>query len=584
MRWLFGSPMSDRSPATPSAAIPLRSSISFGLLLGGLILAGSWGVRVTPAQQVEADAEVEAVDADAEAEVVDTDTDADANAENGIGNGNERGKEDLDEKGGVGAEANPARPEPNRTNRKGVVIRFEGTITPLLEQFVYRALDKAEQQGAEVVIIEIDSPGGYLDASLALANRFWEIAWAEVIAYVPREALSGAAIAALGCDRIYMHSGARFGDAGPVFLGEDALFRHAPEKLRSDLAQQIRELARRGNRPPTLAEAMVDMDLLVFEMRHRESDEVAYLSELEIAALDDPDDWERRRPIVESGEGRFLEVTGRRAVELSLADGVVDSAEDLFAQLGLSGPPGTIRPGTMDSVIYWLNHPLVTGLLFVVGLAALYVELSAPGISIGGLISGLCFSLFFWSRFLGGTAGWLELILFLAGITFLGFELFVFPGFGICGLAGIGLMSASLILASQEFVIPGTPRQLERFAVSTMVLVGAFFLFLGFALIISRHFGRLPILNRLTLGSPTDDEAIKSDGKGAPLFSASNSVALGDLGIADSPLRPAGKALFDNEYLDVVADGTFVEVGSTVRIVKIQGNRVVVRSVETTDS
>jgi membrane-bound serine protease (ClpP class) len=194
--------------------------------------------------------------------------------------------------------------------RRAVIIPLNGTITPLLEHFIYRALDKAQQQEVDVIIIEIDSPGGFLDASLALSERFREIAWAETVAYIPREALSGAAIAALGCDKIFLHANARFGDAGPVFLGEDALFRHAPEKLRSDLAQQMREIARQGGRPPTLAEAMVDMDLLVFEVRNRETDEVAYLSELEIAALDAAEDWEKNGRLSSRVRGDFWKSWG----------------------------------------------------------------------------------------------------------------------------------------------------------------------------------------------------------------------------------------------------------------------------------
>ena len=116
---------------------------------------------------------------------------------------------------------------------RGVLIRFEGPITPLLEQFSYRKLDTAKRREADVVIVEIDSPGGFLDASLNIADRLRNLAWARTVAFVPREALSGAAIAALGCDEIIMSPEARLGDAGPIFQGEDALFRHAPEKIRS---------------------------------------------------------------------------------------------------------------------------------------------------------------------------------------------------------------------------------------------------------------------------------------------------------------------------------------------------------------
>ena len=73
----------------------------------------------------------------------------------------------------------------------------------------------------------------------------------------------------------------------------------------------------------------------------------------------------------------------------------------------------------------------------MIGAVALYFELSAPGIGLGGLIAGLCFTLFFWSRFLGGTAGWLEVILVLAGAAFLAVEIFVLPGFGIAGITGL---------------------------------------------------------------------------------------------------------------------------------------------------
>lgn len=477
--------------------------------------------------------------------------------------------------------AQPAEPQDDAP-RSSVIVHLHGPITPQLEHYVYRSLEKAQRTGADVVILDIDSPGGLVGASLRLAHHFEAITWAEAVAYVPREALSGAAIVAIGCDKIVLHPRARIGNAGPIFLGEDALFRHAPEKVRSDLAQQMRILAESQNRPPTLAEAMVDMDLQVFEVRNKSTDEIRYLSEREIAALENPDEWEKGRPIVESGNGRFLELTGSRAVLLGLADLVVDSREQLFEKMNLEPPLRVIKPGTVDAVVFWLNRPLITGLLFVVGLVALYFEFSAPGIGLGGLTAGLCFALFFWSRFLGGTAGWLEVILFLAGVTFLGFELFVLPGFGISGIAGIVLVFTSLILASQEYLIPHTVREWERTAVSLAVLVGSGFLFLGIAAVLARHFGRLPIISRLALSPPEANEVDESlDGAKKPSpYTTAYRVAVGDWGTADSPLRPAGKALFGDEYVDVVADGTFVEAGRPVKVVRISGNRIVVREVE----
>ena len=126
----------------------------------------------------------------------------------------------------------------------------------------------------------------------------------------------------------------------------------------------------------------------------------------------------------------------------------------------------------VDTTVFVLNMPLVTGLLFVVGLVALFIEFSAPGISIGGLLAILCFSLFFWGKFLGGTAGWLEVVLFLLGIIFLMLEVFLVPGFGVPGISGILLIVASLVMASQDFFMPTRPSEWKTTGNSLLVVLG----------------------------------------------------------------------------------------------------------------
>ena len=231
------------------------------------------------------------------------------------------------------AEAEPPAPKYQRA----VLIRFEGTITPLLEQFLYRKLDDAKQDGADLVIVEIDSPGGLVESSFNIAHRLRDLDWAATVAYVPREALSGAAIVALGCEQIIMDPDAVLGDAGPIVLGEDFLFRHAPEKVRSDLARKIRDLAEGRNRPPALAEAMVDMNLVVYEVTDRQTGAKKFMSEHEIKSSPNPDQWEKGPPVLESREGSFLEVNGRRAVELTLAEGNAEQPAAAAATAGADG-------------------------------------------------------------------------------------------------------------------------------------------------------------------------------------------------------------------------------------------------------
>lgn len=476
--------------------------------------------------------------------------------------------------------------DPPAKYERAVLIRLEGTVTPLLDQFLHRKLDDAQRQGADLVIVEIDSPGGLVESSFNMAYRLRDLNWAATVAYVPREALSGAAIVALGCERIIMHPNAVLGDAGPIVMGEDFLFRHAPEKIRSDLARKIRDLAETHGRPPALAEAMVDMNLVVYQVTDRDTGAVTFMSEHEIEAASKPDRWIKGPPVLESREDSFLEVNGRRAVELGLADATTQSRQELQALLGLTALPRVIEASAVDTAVYVLNWPSVTALLFIVGLVALYVELSTPGIGLGGLVSLLCFGLFFWSRFLGGTAELLEVVLFLIGVAFLAVEIFVLPGFGIAGISGLLLMFAGVVMASQTFLIPETRLQWETFGTSVLVLGCSAVAFLAIATILSRHFGSLPILNGLVLqpagaasGAPAPDGLNASS---VPPASDENpwGVRVGDSGVALSPLRPAGKARFDASYLDVLTDGDFVERGRPVRIVEIQGSRIVVREDE----
>jgi len=461
---------------------------------------------------------------------------------------------------------------------KAVLIRFEGPITPMLEQFLYRKLALAEQQGADLVILEIDSPGGFVVTTQNIADRLRDIPWARTVAFIPQEALSGAAIIALACDDILLAPAARLGDAGEIMMGEDNAFRYVPEKERSPLIRHVRDLAKATGRPPALAEAMVDMNLVVYHVRHQETGQETFLSDKEIAATDDPEHWEKIKPVFESRKEQFLTVNGERAVELTLAQGLANSREEVQAHYRLAGKPLVLVPTTVDTAVTILNFPLVTGVLFVIGLIALYFELSAPGLGIGGLIAGLCFALFFWSRFLGGTAGWLEVVLFAAGVVFVAVELFVIPGFGIAGFIGLLLMLASLLMASQHFFIPSSSLELKTTVNSLMVVSGALVAFMIAAVALSHYLGSIPVLSWMTLAPPThtDDDGRK---KNAAATAHRFLVDVGDWGLADSALRPAGKVRFDEAYIDVVTDGTFVEEGTQVQVIEISGNRVVVRAI-----
>jgi len=462
---------------------------------------------------------------------------------------------------------------------QAALIKFSGPIGSMNEHYFYRKLNQAREAGADLVIVEIDSPGGELEASLNLARRLRDTRWAHTVAYVPREALSGAAIMSLGCDDIIMADNAVIGDAGPIFLDEAFMFQHAPEKIRSDLARKVRDLAAAKGRPPALAEAMVDDELVVYRVKDRATGEIAFMTDAEIESSANPEGWEKVKPVLESRGDKFLEVNGRRAVELQLAQGNAASLRELKKIYEFDGDPLVYEWSGLDTTVLVLNHGLITALLIIVGLVALFVEFSSPGIGVGGLVAGLCFALFFWSRFLGGTAEWLEFLLFAAGVIFLLVELFVLPGFGIAGLAGVLLIVSSLILASQSFLVPRSTQQFNALINSFLQVFGAGIAAIVACALIVRHFGKIPLLNRIALEPPEPATVAPLGPQHAATNTEGGPLQIGDRGTARSTLRPAGQCRFGTRKVDVVADGAFIDAGTEVEVVDISSNRIMVCAV-----
>lgn len=466
--------------------------------------------------------------------------------------------------------------------RSAVIIELHEDINPLSGALLKRRFEQAVERGVDIVILDIDSPGGYLSTTLELVRMIEEAQQVETVAYIEREAISGAAILALATDRIVMLPRARIGDAGMIVIGEDSAFRYAPEKARSLLAQQLRDLAEKHDRPAALIEAMVDKDLVVTRATHKENGESRYLSNRDWDSFEEADEWEKGPVVREAPGNTFFTANGARAVELGVAELTIEDRAQLAAALGAVAPIPVIQPSSVDTLILILNSPVVTWLLLVIGLIALVIELGAPGMGVGGMVSILCFGLFFWSRFLGGTSGWLEVILFVIGLVFLMLEIFVIPGIGVAGITGGLMVLFSLVMASRRFMMPESARDLSELMTDIGVVLAAL---IGFAIglgVLARYLGELPMISRMALApvQMEDDGAVGSlaagNTNGEPAWQR---VQVGDVGQTLGPLRPSGKMLLNDEIVDVVSEGDFVASDTPVRVVAAQGRRIVVRSV-----
>ncbi len=463
--------------------------------------------------------------------------------------------------------------------KQAMVIDVQGPIFGGMRSYVLSRLESARRGNVDLIILRITSPGGSLDDSLTIAKKLSEIDWANTIAFVPSEAYSGAAIISLGCDRIVIRPRALIGDAGPIEL-VDGMFRHVEEKMVSAIAAEMHQLAVAKKRPGAMAEAMIDRKLVVYEATHKETGERAFLTEKETKDARKKETYDIGAAIPESGQNRFLTVSGERAVELMIAERVVESESELMASLQVDNVRSTRRTW-VDDTVYVLNRPLVTGLLLLIALIGLYVEFSVPGASVPALVSLSCFGIFFWSHALGGTSGWLEVMLFALGVASLVIEIFVLPGFGVFGLTGIIMIVLSLVMASQDFVLPQSTIQWTTLRNNLLVVLGALAALAVAFIVQITMFDSIPGLGRLKLAAPDvdlpADAAASAAGPGSSSAVMDSLPQLGQQGIADSVLRPAGKVRFGGQLIDVVTEGDYLDPGTAVEVIKREGNRIIVR-------
>ncbi|WP_149497403.1 NfeD family protein [Roseiconus lacunae] len=472
-----------------------------------------------------------------------------------------------------------------KSPRKAVVIPFHSDINPMSTALLTRKFESAIESGAEVVIFDIHSPGGMVFYTFQIMDMIQDAKGIETVAFIQKDAISGAALIALACDKIYMMPHARMGDAGVIEMGEDGAFRYTVAKLRSPVAQKARDTAEATGRPIALAEKMTDKDLVVFRAVNKNDGTVRYISDREWESMADTDLWERGKPIREAGKEMFFIANGKRCVELGMADRVVNDLDELAEDLQVETPVMVLDRTAVDVAIVILNHWFVTLLLLIIGLVALVIELSAPGMGIGGLISTLCFGLFFWSRFLGGTAGWLEVTLFVLGIVFIGFEIFVIPGFGVAGVGGVGLLLTSLVMASRRFLIPQNSADAISLGWDVLTVLGAFVGFLVAMLFLAKHIGDIPGLGRLTLKPQLAFDGLQASehqdvGSSDSSLPGWQRVEVGEIGTSAGALRPGGKIDMGDYFVDVVSEGDFIENGQRVQIIAKQGTRIVVRQIQ----
>lgn len=460
-------------------------------------------------------------------------------------------------------------------------IQLHHTIDYVFQSFALNQIARAIKQGAETIIFEIDTPGGMLDVCLDLSSKIIRLneSGIRTIAYIPNEAVSGGAIIASACSEIYMKPDARIGDAIPINLTGGGGFVHSDPKILSVLLEHMRMLARKTDRPAAILEGFCDAKLEVFEVTHKQTGRKWFMSQDEIHQSGE--EWQKGPRVPESRPEVAVFISGERAHELKIAAPPVQGLEELKERLGLpvSMEFEIAERLWVDDLIFYLNNEWVTGMLFFLAVVCIYVEL-ATMTGFFGILAACAFGVFFWSRMLGGTAGTLELSMFLLGIGCLAIEIFVIPGFGVFGVSGILLVIGSLLMASMTFSGLGMRYDLGSLLTAMGPFAASMVAVIIFASMISKYLPHIPILNNIILAPPNANPT-PGEPQLARQSAAQRSELIGESGKAVTVLRPAGKALVNGELYDVVSDGPFIPDGSEIQVVEVQGNRIVVRQEET---
>jgi len=418
---------------------------------------------------------------------------------------------------------------PAQSDRLVYRIEVTGTIELGLAPYVARALDEADGAGAAAVVLDLDTPGGRVDAAWEIIDAVRD-AGLPVYAYVNRRALSAGAMIALSAERLYMRPGSTIGAATPV-IGE----KKASEKMVSAMRSEFRALAEERGFDPRIAEAMVD-------------------EEVEIEGV--------------SAAGKLLTLTTEEAIELGVADGEVEDYESLLEGVGLAGAQ-TFRPvpNWAERIVRFLTNPAVAPLLLSLGFLGLLVEIRTPTFGLAGAVGLLCLAAFFGARLLVNLAGIEELLLLGGGLVLLLVEAFVIPGFGIAGALGIIAVLGSAYMS----MLGRFPTTVDL--VNTAGIIGLSIVLVAvLAFVLFRHLPHSRSLSGVLLKSETSRDT-------GYLSAPARAELVGKVGIAATDLRPSGTAIIDNERVDVVTEGPWIEEGSRVVVMRAESYRHVVRQV-----
>jgi len=400
-------------------------------------------------------------------------------------------------------------------------IPIEDTVEKGLYAFLERAIEEAEAAGAQTIIFDIDTPGGLVDSASNISELL-DNTPLKTIAFINNEALSAGAFIALHADEIYMVPSGLIGAAGVIESSGNA----ADLKAQSAWITAMKSAAESSGRDPKYAIAMANKEINMPEYR--------------------------------APTGKFLTLSANEALEVEYSEGTVSSYEDLLATLNLSDSQTVdVNETLAEEVARFITNPFIVPILLSIASLGLIVELYSPGFGIAGTMGLTAIGLFFFGHLVAGLAGLESIILFIIGIVLIFAEFFL-PG-GIAGIIGLALIIGSILLAGGNVVNMGIS-----------IFIALIVAILGMVIIVKFFGKKINMFNKMILMDATDTEH-------GYVSNVNRVELLGKLGKSMTPLRPSGTIMLEGERIDAVTEGGYVDAGKIVKVIKVEGSRIVVR-------
>jgi membrane-bound serine protease (ClpP class) len=401
------------------------------------------------------------------------------------------------------------------------VIRVHDTINPGLQDFIQYAIDRSEEESAECLILELDTPGGLMTAMRGIVKALMNAKIPVVVFVAPSgaQAASAGVLITAAADVAAMAPGTNIGAAHPVTATGGDVPETMNEKVVNDMVAFAKSIAEERGRNAQWLEDAIRKSVSIT------AEEAFSLNVIDLVArdlgdlLEKLDGWEVQR----KGYSRTLTTRGAEIRH--------------------------IEPGWRHKVLRAISNPNIAYILLMIGLAGLYFELSQPGVVLPGVIGAIALVLAFYAM-QTIPVNYAGFILIALAVVFFILEIKV-ASYGMLSLAGITcLVLGSLML----FHVPGQPFRLAMpVFIPTVLTVSAFFV--GVATLAFRAQMRRP---------QTGVEAL-----------------VGTTGVVTRPIGPdrEGKVFVEGELWNAESDETIPE-GARVEVVSVRNLKLQVKRID----